>query len=119
MTKFSNWELIPDDRKCDLPDKARVQVMWRNEDAEYAEENNTSDRVINCLHRGLWLKDIFAFRRVIEDAPKHAKLEAENKRLREALASICNLEPNGLRSLIQLVRIREIVDDALAEKESE
>ena len=48
-------------------------------------------------------------------ADKYAELEAENERLRNALASIRNLETYGQRPWAKPTRISKIADEALAE----
>lgn len=67
MTTYSDWIIIPKkDRKCDLPPDAKVQVMWRNEDAEYAEMNNAIESVSKWTDIGGWFTAIFAYRVVQE-----------------------------------------------------
>lgn len=67
MTTYSDWIIIPADRKCNLPRDTKVQMMWRTEDVEYAEENNDIEDVWDCVcPDGLWFKHIFAYRVVQE-----------------------------------------------------
>lgn len=67
MTTYSDWIIIPKDRKCDLPRDAKVQMMWRHEDVKDAEENNDVEDVRDCIcPDGLWLPSPFAYRVVQE-----------------------------------------------------
>ena len=67
MTTYSDWIIIPkNDRKCFLTRDAKVQIMWRNEDAEYAEKNNAIESASKYTDIGGWFTNIFAYRYVIE-----------------------------------------------------
>jgi hypothetical protein len=76
MTTYSDWIIIPADRKCDLPRYTKVQVMSRTEDVEYAEKNNDIEDVWDCVcPDGLWFKHIFAYRVVQEPVEEVQKYE--------------------------------------------
>jgi hypothetical protein len=65
MTEYSDWIIIPADRKCDLEPRTKVQVLRCDQTLESAEEVSSS-RVFCFTINGRWPKHIFAYRYVIE-----------------------------------------------------
>ena len=65
--KYSEWIIIPQDRKCDLPTGAKVQVMLFDETV-YKAERRAAKFVSYSLDyaTGLWDDSIFAYRVVRE-----------------------------------------------------
>lgn len=74
MTKYSDWIIIPADRKCDLPLDTKVQVIRKTEGVSEAERQ--TPRQVSDLVLGLkWAKNLFAYRYVIELAEEVREYE--------------------------------------------
>jgi len=70
MTKFTEWVLIPHNRKFYLPPEVKVQVIRNMDSVSFVEEYGVIEYAQNLNCDGLWDKDIFAYRMVIEPVEK-------------------------------------------------
>lgn len=67
MTKYSDWIIIPADRKCDLPRDAKVQVMGAKQSVETASKNAAFDAVDYLNTDGKTWRDAFFAYRVVQE----------------------------------------------------